>query len=304
MLIIPADIDAAYNGLLQAVRRGEIPREQIDASVLKILRAKASVGLHKARLVDMAALPQIVGSPENKAAAQQVADAAITLVRDNHNILPLTASPRGTKSASNPYTRIVETRNRLVAVLFVDDMHSENGRELERLLRMRVPDVNIIYVDANNAEFESAAILATVEQAERVLAGVYVSPVAGRLKNPVSLAGAQGALIESILQKAGQRTAVVAFGNPYIAVDFPTVQTYMCTFSTEPVSETSAVKALFGEIAVRGRLPVGIPGIAQRGDGLERPRTTAPVQDAQNRRVPANSEGGPHAAKLKAPVAR
>jgi hypothetical protein len=30
------------------------------------------------------------------------------------------------------------------------------------------------------------------------------------------------------------------------------------------------VKALFGEIAIRGHLPVTIPGIAERGAGIER----------------------------------
>src|SRR5215831_16761710 len=53
VLLIPADIDAAYNGLLRAVRSGEIPQPRIDQSVLKILRAKASVGLNRARLVDI-----------------------------------------------------------------------------------------------------------------------------------------------------------------------------------------------------------------------------------------------------------
>jgi beta-N-acetylhexosaminidase len=61
-------------------------------------------------------------------------------------------------------------------------------------------------------------------------------------------------------------------GNPYLATDFPEVQTYLCTLSNAPVSETSAVKALFGEIPFRGRLPVSIPGIAQRGDGIETAR--------------------------------
>jgi len=31
------------------------------------------------------------------------------------------------------------------------------------------------------------------------------------------------------------------------------------------------VKALFGEIPVRGHLPVTIPNIAERGAGIERP---------------------------------
>jgi beta-N-acetylhexosaminidase len=45
----------------------------------------------------------------------------------------------------------------------------------------------------------------------------------------------------------------------------------MCTFSNATVSELSAIKALFGEIAIHGHLPVSIPNVAQRGAGIERP---------------------------------
>jgi beta-N-acetylhexosaminidase len=60
-------------------------------------------------------------------------------------------------------------------------------------------------------------------------------------------------------------------GNPYLASDFPKIENYMCTFSNATVSEVSAIKALFGEIAIHGHLPVTIPNVAQRGSGLERP---------------------------------
>jgi beta-N-acetylhexosaminidase len=60
-------------------------------------------------------------------------------------------------------------------------------------------------------------------------------------------------------------------GNPYLAANFPKIENYMCTYSNASVSEVSAVKALFGEIAIRGRLPVTIPNVAQRGAGIERP---------------------------------
>lgn len=62
---------------------------------------------------------------------------------------------------------------------------------------------------------------------------------------------------------------VVAMGNPYLARDFPDVQNYLCTFSNAQVSELSAAKALFGEIEIHGHLPVTIPGIAQKGAGIE-----------------------------------
>jgi len=55
-----------------------------------------------------------------------------------------------------------------------------------------------------------------------------------------------------------------------VATDFPKIDNYLCTFSNETVSEFSAVKALFGEIPIRGHVPVSIPNVAQRGAGIER----------------------------------
>ena len=50
---------------------------------------------------------------------------------------------------------------------------------------------------------------------------------------------------------------------------FPKVAAYLATFSPTTPSETSAMKALFGEIAIGGRMPVTIPGFAQYGDGIQ-----------------------------------
>jgi beta-N-acetylhexosaminidase len=74
-----------------------------------------------------------------------------------------------------------------------------------------------------------------------------------------------------LLDRAADKTAVVAMGNPYVAADFPKIENYLCTFSNASVSELAAVKALFGEIEIRGHLPVSIPSVARRGTGIERP---------------------------------
>ncbi len=280
MVLIPGDLDAAYNGLLNAVRSGEISQKQIDQSVLKILKAKASVGLHKAKLVDLEALNRTVLSPQNKAVAQQISDSAVTLVRAAPNALPFerSAPPQGTSTAASPYVRTVQTRNRVVAVVLTDDVRAETGRTFARELRQRVRDANVLFVDDNNAAFATDPVLVTVENAERVIVAVAVVPqpgkvnADGRVSEGASVTGAQAALLHAVLQKAAARTTVVALGNPYVATDFPEVQTYLCTFSNAAVSESSAVRALFGEIAVNGRLPVNIPGIAQRGEGIERPQ--------------------------------
>ena len=117
----------------------------------------------------------------------------------------------------------------------------------------------------------SADVLKAVDEAESVVAAVYAVPVPGaRSAGPaVHQTDPVGSLLQGILDHAAQKTVVVAVGNPYLAQDFPTIQNYLCTFSTAPVSETSAVKALFGEIPIHGHLPVSIPTVAQRGAGIK-----------------------------------
>ncbi len=276
LLLIPADLDASYQAMLEAVRSVEIPPQSIDAAVLKLLKAKASLGLHKARLVDIQGIPKLVAEPHNVAAGQQVADDAVTLVRDNGKLLPLKRS--GTVSTGLPYQSVEEVRNRVVAVILSEDLHSDAGRTLARQLRMRVPDANVMYVDPRTAAGAQASILKAAQEAEAVIAAVYVIPTAGKVlpgpdgvTNSVSLADETGSLLENLLSRAAEKTVVVAMGNPYVASDFSSVQNYICTFSNATISESSAVKALFGEIPIRGHLPVTIPNIAQRGSGIERP---------------------------------
>jgi beta-N-acetylhexosaminidase len=274
LLLIPADFPASYNAMIQAVRSGEISQQRLNHSVLKILKAKASLGLQEARTVDVNALASVVGKPENIAFGQQAADSAVTLVRDNGKVLPLKSSvPKstGTSKPTLPYTTQEETHNQVVAVLFSDDVRTESGRAFGREFRARVPDARVIYVDPRFAAGVSDEVLRAVDEAKTVVAAVYVVPVAGKVGNSVAMADATGTLLQQVLDRATAKTVVVAMGNPYLAADFPKIETYMCTFSNATVSEIGAVKALFGEIPIRGRLPVSIPNVAQRGTGLERP---------------------------------
>ncbi|HXZ30861.1 MAG TPA: glycoside hydrolase family 3 protein [Terriglobales bacterium] len=291
VLLIPADLDASYRAVLQAVQSGEIPLTRLDAAVLKILKAKASLGLHRARLVNLQNLEETVGRPESLALGQEAADAAVTLVRDNGKVLPL--KPSGTVSASLPYQAVEAVRNNTVAVIFSEDVRLEAGRVLERQLRLRLPDVHVFYVDSRIAAEMSDEVLKAVDQAKAVIAAAYVVPIAGRavpgpngLTNTVAVSDANGALLQEIVKHAAEKTVLLAMGNPYMAEDFPAVQNYLCTFSNAAVSELSAVKALFGEAAIGGRLPVTIPNIAQRGFGIERPaRLTEGGSDAHSQNI-------------------
>ena len=287
MLLLPFDLDGSYNGLLRAVRSGEISEARIDQSVLKILRAKASVGLNKAKLVDINAVNQIVAQPASLATAQDIADKAVTLVRDNHRALPLKAAAKGTNLPPNPYQPVAETRNNTVLLIFTDDSRSDSGRTLEHEIRTRIPDARVYYIDPRVAAGMTQPVLAAVQESQVVIAAVFEFPVAGRVVrtqdgaaiNAIAVQESSAALLRQVLRSAAEKTIVVALGSPYIAAQLPEVQTYMCTFSNGHGSEVSAVKAMFGEIPMTGRLPVTIPNIAGPGAGM-----TGAAQD---------SSGGP-----------
>src|SRR5215472_11676868 len=89
VILWPSDLDGAFHGIIDAVRHGEIPQSRIDASVRRILLAKASLGLHRARLVDLDQVSYRVSKQEDMQFAQQVADEAVTLVRDKQRLIPL-----------------------------------------------------------------------------------------------------------------------------------------------------------------------------------------------------------------------
>jgi len=91
-----------------------------------------------------------------------------------------------------------------------------------------------------------------------------VSAGAGTVAMSSELSRAIDSLIAS-----GKPLALVALGNPYLLRAYPNATAYLATFSSVAPSEIAAVKALWGEIAVRGRLPVTIPGEARYGEGIQ-----------------------------------
>ena len=261
VLTMPADLDSSFRAMLQAVRSGEISEDRLDASVLKILQAKAAVGLESNRLVDMTAIPRLVGSPENVAEGQRISDEAVTLVRDNGKLLPLKSSKADPKMIVL-YQRVKPVPD-TVLVILCDRRRADDGHVLEAQVRLRSPPTDVIYVDPRVAAARSTEVMTAVDHAREVVVAVYVVPSAARTrtvargqKNASSLPDATANLLGNILARAAEKTAVLAMGNPYLADEFPQIQNYICTFSNATVSEVSAARALFGEIPLSGHLPV------------------------------------------------
>ena len=249
------DDGAAFSGIVDAVKSGEIPMVRVDASVERILRAKARAGLNRNRLVNLDQISTVLGTRRNQAVAQQVSERSITLVKDVRSQVPLTTPrdgqvlylsvldyPSGWRIAAPSRTFIPELRKRWRNVTAIELSDRTTPSELE-LVRAMAPRFDV------------------------VIASVFVraSSASGRM----DLAEPLTRLLNGFAR--GNRPFVtIFFGNPYVPMFMPDLPAVMLTYDFYDLAEASAVRALAGEIPIGGRLPIELPGYAKVGAGLDR----------------------------------
>ncbi len=247
LLLIPRDPRAVVDALVAAVKSGRLTRQRIDRSVLKLLQAKVRVGLQRRRLVNLEAMGDVLNSPADAARAALAAERAVTLVRNEGAALPL----------KEPAT----------ACWFVlaAGRFSMQGRDLMAAVQSRTPKARVTLLDPQLPASEFESLAAGSSSCSTLVAAAYVTAAAYR--GNVALAGGYPAFMDRLLASS-QPVVFIALGNPYLLRAYPSVAAYLATFSTAPPSEAAAVKAVYGEIAVGGKLPVSIPGLATLGFGV------------------------------------
>jgi len=248
VILQPLIPDAALAGLERALISGRIPMKRIDVSVRRILEAKSRLGLDKNRLVDIPSLNQKFGRPEFAARAQAIADRGVTLLRDSQQIVPL--------DATRP--------QRVLLVSLSADPDAYPGEVLETEIRWRVDSLKMLRADTQFVNVGTLK-LPPPDTYDVAIVALFVR-VADR-KGNVGLPEDQRAFVNQILA-TGKPAAVLAFGSPYLIERFPDARTWLAEFSTNDVSQRAVVRALFGQSAIGGQIPVTVPGIVKRGDGL------------------------------------
>jgi beta-N-acetylhexosaminidase len=249
------DDGAAFAAVVEAVKKGEIPKEQVDASVLRILRAKARAGLHRNRTVNLEHIPEVVGTRRNQAVANQVSERSITLVKDTRNQVPLNV-PRDAQ------------------VLYLSVLDFPSGwriaapsRTFIPELRRRWPNVTAIELSDRTTPAEIELVRAMAPRFDVVIASVFVR--AGSASGRMDLAEPLQRLLNGF-SRGNRPFVTVFFGNPYVAMYMPDLPAVMMTYDFYDRAEASAVKALAGEIPIGGRLPIELPGYAKVGTGIDR----------------------------------
>lgn len=234
ILLNPPDVDLAYHAVLNAVKSGEISKQRLDASVYRILYAKWKRGLFKHPYTDPNAV-NLIGLPENLATADDTTNKSLTLVKNDHHLLPFQRGER----------------------IFVTGPSAAKPDVLSNLLNAKGLTTSAYPTATSPTASEIAQAAERARSADAVLVTTYTA----------NTNSAQQRLVQALLA-TGKPVAVASMRNPYDIAAFPAVDANILTYGNLDVSVRALARALAGEVNPSGKLPVTIPGQYSFGHGL------------------------------------
>ncbi|MGI9069064.1 MAG: glycoside hydrolase family 3 protein [Pyrinomonadaceae bacterium] len=253
MLLKPADNDAAFRGVREAVRSGRLTEKRIEESARKLLAAKYDLGLVQQRITPLDAIDRIVSRPDVGSLARDIAEHSVTLVRNDENLVPLSKLKADARIFN---LAITNGDDRMwIANSFAGTM-DRGGRKVQTAV-----------LDDRTSDAEVQKALELARGADIVVVSLYGRVRTGQVRSvglPEPGARALTALVSSKAPIVG-----ISFGNPYLLQSFPDLRTYMVVYGDMPSLQQAAARALLGKIDISGKLPISLPGLYPRGTGIQ-----------------------------------
>ena len=261
VLLMPRSVTTAIETVVGAVTSGRLTEARIDASVRRLLAAKARAGLRSGRLVDLDAVSRTVGVAAHTDIADRIAERAITLAQDRGNLVPVRD----------------DSATRILAITYADGDDLVAGRTFNSVINRRLRSAPVARVDERTGEAEYAALRSRADSAQLLIVSVYVSP-----REFSATIGTQQLFSRFVegLALSGKPIIVISFGSPYLFSAFPSVSSYVIAWGGAPVSQRAAALAVLGFRGISGRLPISLPPTIPFGAGLDRApvRTWTPIR--------------------------
>ena len=231
------DCQPAYEAMLAAYREGYVTEEQINTAVTHVLEAQAKT-LKPARQPDVTEREILI---------------ADTMNRDS-----ITASVRCVESAA------VDTQQKYLILIeegcLCDDPVKGRVREYDGILntaeaeiRRRFVNSDILHIPefpCRNVMFD---LLRKSIHYDKIIMVVYNKSVA--YTGSSDLTRRMLAYMEGVSDKL---EAVVLFGSPYAAREFPFVPRIIYGYYESPTCQKYAIQALAGELEPKGKLPIPV----------------------------------------------
>ena len=258
------DPDEDFESMMNGYKDGIITEERLQEALERILGLKAMLGLHKKAKTEIlppkAEAMAKIGLPENKALFKEVADQAITLVKDKQDIWPVTPEK---------YKR----------VLLVDVKGVQGGFGAMLGGKEKVVDIMKELLEAQGFEVtvwestEEKIMKLPEEERMAAIANVYAQkrPITELTDNYdliINLANVNPGTVQRIVWPASKGTPDIPFyihevptifvsvQYPYHLADVPQVKTYINAYDSRKQTLEVLVEKLMGQSEFKGVSPV------------------------------------------------
>jgi len=252
LLLKPADPDASLRGVRNAVKQGRLTEQRIEQSARKVLAAKYDLGLVQQRVTPLEAIDREVAGKRASELADDIAGDAITLVRNDAKLLPLNLA-----STTRVFNLAITNGDdrAFITSSFVGAM-SRGGIKMETIV-----------LDDRSSDADVAKAIDKAGRADTVIVSMYGRVRSGQARSVALPDPGTRALTELISRNA--RLVGISFGNPYILMGFPKLQTYIVAYGDMPSLQEESAQTLLGRSDFKGRLPISLPGLYPRGTGIQ-----------------------------------
>ena len=258
------DPDEDFASMMEGYKKGIITEERLQEALERILGLKAKLGLHKKAKTEILppkeeALAKI-GLPENKALFKEVADHAITLVKDKQEIWPVTPEKYkrvllvDVKGVQGGFGALLGGKEKAVDIM--KDLLVEQGFEVtiwesteEKIMKL--------------PEDERGAAIANVYAQKRP-----ISELTDHYDLIINLANVNPGTVQRIVWPASKGTPDIPFyihevptifvsvQYPYHLADVPQVKTYINAYDSRKANLEVLVEKLMGRSEFKGESPV------------------------------------------------
>ncbi|NMC41057.1 MAG: serine hydrolase [Bacteroidales bacterium] len=241
------DPEITVKKITEFISNNKLTVKDIDERCRKVLALKYWAGLARSSDIGVSGLTSEINTPQVKALIQELYAAAITVLNNDQNIIPV-RNLNTTRIAT-----VAVGRNEITA--FQDRISSYT--KATHFTVENISDTLIARLSEDLAAFDL------------VIAGVY-----GPDRVPTSYRA--GSEINKLIRKINNTTKCISvwFGNSYLAGTIGALSEsdgLVVTYQNNTVTEDLAAQMLFGGIGARGKLPVTISDKYRAGCGLITP---------------------------------
>lgn len=233
--------------IAQAVEAGELQEEVIDRAVSRILRLKE-------QYVSWDSIPSAggddlstVGNEAHRKRSEQAYARGVTLLKNDDDVLPL--------SSRSEQEWLVIVPSPTISNPAEDPKFAEY--RLADAIRRHRPRVSEVRINVSPTEEEFRVVEQRAQSYEVILFGTLNTHLHPR----------QADLVNYLLDM-GKQVIAVAMQAPYDLMAIPGVSASIATYEHTYPALCVAADIIFGKKRAKGKLPVTIPGVANRGGGI------------------------------------